>query len=105
MEQCPKLALPCLINFVVTSNCEVEDIPKYTIKGMMTQFTIISEDDNDDCCTRGGSQVTVQLGGVNDTTQVRDNNDSYMASFVPMCNIGITLCPCYLISVINYIHL
>ena len=37
-----------------------------------------------DCSSRGGSQVSVQLGGVNDTTQVRDNIDgSYMASFVP----------------------
>ena len=65
-------------------NCKVADIPKYTIKGMKTQFAIFTMLNNGDRCSRGGSQVIVQLEGVNDTTQVRDNNDgSYMASFVP----------------------
>ena len=64
--------------------CTMADHPKYCIKGKRTKFTIITKDDNGDRCSRGGSQVRVQLGGVNDTTQVRDNNDgSYMASFVP----------------------
>ena len=64
-------------------NC-VADFPKYSIKGQKTKLTIITKDDYRNPCSRGGSQVSVQLGGVNDTTQVRDNNDgSYMASFVP----------------------
>ena len=63
----------------------VVDLPEYyIIKGQKTQFTIITKDDHGDCCSRGGSQVSVQLGGVTDTTLVRDNNDgSYMASCVP----------------------
>ena len=66
-------------------NCKVAaGVPKYSIKVMKTQFAIITKDDNGDCCSRGGSQVSVQLEGVNDTTQVRDNDDgSYMASVVP----------------------
>ena len=64
-------------------NC-VTDFPKYSIKGQMTKLTIITKDDNGDHCSRRDSQVSVQLGGVNDTTQVRYSNDgSYMASFVP----------------------
>ena len=63
----------------------VVDLPEYyIIKGQKTQFTIITKDDHGDCCSRGGSQVSVQLGEVTNTTQVRDNNDgSYMASCVP----------------------
>ena len=53
-----------------------------TVKGK-TELTITTKDANGDSCT-GGSQVGVQLGEVNDITQVGDNNDgSYMASFVP----------------------
>ena len=62
----------------------VIDLPRYCVKAQKTKVTIITKDKNGDRCSRGGSQVSVQLGGVNDTTQVRDNNDgSYMASFVP----------------------
>ena len=65
-------------------NCEVVDMPKYSIKGMKMEFTIVAKHDNGDCCSRGGSQVSIQLEGFNDTTQVRDNDDgSYTASFVP----------------------
>ena len=64
--------------------CEIVGIPKYIIKGKEKTVTLITKYDNGDRCSRRGSQVSVQLGGVNDTTQVRDNNDgSYMASFVP----------------------
>ena len=62
----------------------VADLPRYSVKGQNTKFSITTEDKNGDQCSRGGSQVSVQLGGVNDTTQVRNNKDgSYMASFVP----------------------
>ena len=80
-EALPQFGLLCSVD---PQNCEVVDLPKYIIKGKETKVTIITKLNNGDCCSRGGSQVSVQLGGVNDTTQVRDNNDgSYMASFVP----------------------
>ena len=80
-EALPQFGLFCSVD---PQNCEVVDLPKYIIKGKETKVTIITKLNNGDCCSRGGSQVSVQLGGVNDTTQVRDNNDgSYMASFVP----------------------
>ena len=73
-----------LVCSVDPHNCEVVDLPRYIIKGKKTKVTIITKLNNGDYCSRGGSQVSVQLGGVDDTTQVRDNNDgSYMASFVP----------------------
>ena len=64
-------------------NC-VANPSMYSVKGQKAKFIIACKDVNELDCSRGGSQVSVQLGGVNDTTQVRDNNDgSYMASFVP----------------------
>ena len=78
----PQFGLLCSVD---PRNCEVLNPPKYIIKGKNTEVTIITKDDNGDHCSRGGSQVNVQLGGDNDTTQVRDNNDGcYMASFVPL---------------------
>ena len=86
MEFVPaKTALPqfgklCLLD---PCNCEVANLSKYIIKGRKTSVTIITKLNNGDRCSTGGSQVSVQLAGVNGTTQVRDNNDgSYMASFV-----------------------
>ena len=80
-EALPQFGLVCSVD---PHNCEVVDVPKCIIKGKETKVTIITKYDNGDCCSRGGSQVSVQLGGVDDTTQVRDNNDgSYMASFLP----------------------
>ena len=66
--------------------CQVVDISKYFIKGKKIELSIITKLNNGDGYFRGGSQVSVQLGEVNDAAhaQVRDNNDgSYMASFVP----------------------
>ena len=77
----PQFGLLCLVD---PHNCEVVDIPKYSIKGKNIEFTIITKLDNRDHCSRGGNQVSVQLGGVSDAIQVRDIDDgSYMASFVP----------------------
>ena len=77
----PQFGLLCSVD---PHNCEVPDIPKYCIKRKNIEFTIITKLDNGDRCSRGGSQVSVQLGGVSDATQVRDVDDgSYMASFVP----------------------
>ena len=81
-EDLPQFGLLCSTATPDPHNC-VAGVPKYSIKGQKTKFTVITKDTNGDHCT-GGSQVSVQLGGVNGTTQVRDNNDgSYMASFVP----------------------
>ena len=80
-ETLPQFGLLCSVD---AHKCEVVGIPKYIIKDKEATVTLVTKDDNGDRCSRGGSQVSVQLGGVNDTTQVRDNNDgSYMASFVP----------------------
>ena len=65
-------------------NCELSDIPMHCVKGKETEFMITTKLDNGDCCYSGGSQLSVQVEGVNGETQVRDNNDgSYVASFVP----------------------
>ena len=80
-EILPQFGLLCSVD---PPNCEVSDIPKISIKGKNIEFTIITKLDNGDRCSRGGSQVSVQLEGVSDATQVRDVDDgSYMASFVP----------------------
>ena len=77
----PQFGLLCSVD---PHNCEIANIPRYTIKGKETEFTIISKEENGDRCLRGGIQVSIHLGEMNGTTQVRDNNDgSYMASFVP----------------------
>ena len=72
-EALPQFGLLCSTARPDPHNC-VGYAPKYSVKGQKTKFTIITKDDNGDHCSRG-SQVGVQLGGVNDTTQVRDNND------------------------------
>ena len=80
-ETFPRFGLVCSVD---PHNCEVDEIPKCFIKAKQTEFTIITKLSTGDRCSRGGSQVSVQLDGVNVTTQVRDNNDgSYMASFAP----------------------
>ena len=80
-ETFPQFGLVCSVD---PHNCEVVDIPKYSIKAKKTEFTIITKLNNGDDCSRGGSQVSVQLRGVNDSVQVRDNDDgTYMASFIP----------------------
>jgi len=71
------------------NNCKVVDLPKYAIKGKMTEFTVITRDDNGGCCF---GHVSVLLDKINDTTQVKDNNDgSYMVSFVSQKIGGIKL--------------
>ena len=80
----PQFGLLCSTNSPDSYNCDIVDLPKYCIKEKKAKFTVITKDSNGHHCLKGGSQVSVQLGGVNDTTQVRDNNDgSYLASFVP----------------------
>ena len=67
-----------------SQNCEVIELSRYSIKGKKSKCTIITKDESNNRCCRGGSRVSVQLGAVDCTTQVIDNDDgSYMALFVP----------------------
>ena len=80
-EVLPQFGFLCSVD---PHNCEVVDLPKHIIKDRNTGITIISKLNNGDQCSSGGSQLNIQLGGISDTTEVRDNNDgSYMAYFVP----------------------
>ena len=82
-ETFPQFGLLCSTARPDHHNCKVNP-PKYCIKGKKAKFTIVIKDNNGISCSRGGSQVTVQLGGVKDTSQVRNYDDgSYIASFVP----------------------
>ena len=82
-EVLPQFGLLCSTAKPDPHNCEIVGVAKYCIKGK-TEFTITTRDANEDRCT-GGSQVSVQLGGVNDAIRVRDNSDgNYMASFVSL---------------------
>ena len=70
-----------------TNNSEIlGTLPKYWFQHCHTQFCILAKDRKGCNCTKGGSQVCVQLKSfTGDVTagEVRDNNDgSYMASFV-----------------------
>ena len=65
---------------------EVIDLPGIAYCGHKVEFKIVEKDSKGKNCTKGGSQVSVQLESfTGDVTagEVRDNNDgSYMASFV-----------------------
>ena len=77
----PQFGLLCSVD---PDNCEIFGIPKSCVKGKETEFTVITKLDNGDRCSTGGSQVNVQLGEVNNSTKVKDNNNgSYVASFIP----------------------
>ena len=65
---------------------EIHYLPKYCFCNKPIEFYILAKDKKGRNCTKGGSQVSVQLKPfTGDVTagEVRDNNDgSYMASFV-----------------------
>ena len=68
--------------------CEVVDLPGFMFKGHKTNITIIAKDNNGQCCFEGGSRVSVQLEGGNNShsidLQVRDNSDgSHVATILP----------------------
>ena len=66
--------------------CEVVNLPNYITVGKELKLSIITKYRNGSQCSKGGSQVSVQLEsntGEVTSVQVRDNNDgSYMASVV-----------------------
>ena len=75
-----------LFTFANPHTSEVIDLPGIAYCGHKVEFKIIAKDSKSKNCTKGGSQVSVQLESfTGDVTagEVRDNNDgSYMASFV-----------------------
>ena len=70
---------------------EIVNLPNPIPFGKKVEFTIITKYHNGHHCSRGGSQVSVQLesnSGEVTAVQVRDNNDgSYVASFATQ-NVG-----------------
>ena len=83
-EILPQFGFLCSTDSPDPYNCNIVDLPKYSIKEKKTKFTIITKDNNGDRCSRGGSQVSVKFEEADDATPARDNNDgSYEASFVP----------------------
>ena len=79
-EALPQFGLLCSVD---PHNCEIFDLPMCFIKDKEVKVTIITKLNNGDYCSKGGSQVSVQLVGVNDTTEVWDNIDgSYMSQQV-----------------------
>ena len=79
----PQFGFVCSTNSPDPYNCNIVDLPKYSIKEKKTIFTVITKDNSGDRCFRQGSQVSVEFEGVDNATQVRDNNDgSFKASFV-----------------------
>jgi len=74
-----------LFTNVDPATCEIVNFPNPIHVGEVVEFTIITRYHNDHCCSRGGSQVSVQLessSGEATAIQVTDNNDgSYVASF------------------------
>ena len=75
-----------VFTFANPHTSEVVNLPGIAYCGHKVEFKIIAKDSKGKNCTKGGSQVCVQLKSfTGDVTagEVRDNNDgSYMASFV-----------------------
>ena len=95
-EILPQFGLLCSTVTPDPHNC-IAIPPKYSIKGNKVGFTIITKDKNGDHCSRGGSQVSIQLGGVSDTTQVRDVDDGSYHSDKSKLYTGMQplVFPCY----------
>ena len=75
-----------LFTFANPHTSEVIDLPGIAYCGHRVEFKIVAKDSKSKNCTKGGSQVSIQLksftGNIT-AVEVRDNNDgSYMASFV-----------------------
>jgi len=79
------LAVLCSTAAPDPQQCQTIDVPKSAIIGKKVEFTIITRDNDGDRCFReGADQVSIQLGGVNNTILASDNNDGvYVACFVP----------------------
>ena len=75
-----------LFTFANPHTSEVINLPGIAYCGYKVEFKMVAKDSKGKNCTKGGSQVSMQLKSfTGDVTagEVRDNNDgSYMASFV-----------------------
>ena len=75
-----------LFTFANPHTSEVIDLPGIAYCGCKAEFKIIAKDSKGNHCTKGGSEISLQLTSfTGDVTagEVKDNNDgSYMASFV-----------------------
>lgn len=81
----PQLGQLCLTD---PSKCELVDLPGFVLKDRKTNITIITKDDRDQCCFKGGNRVSVKLEGANDSSTidlvVKDNCDSsHVATIAP----------------------
>lgn len=81
----PQLGQLCLTD---PRKCEVVDLPGFVFKGHKTNITIITKDNDGQCCFKGGSRVSVQSEEENNSRavdlQVRDNSDgSHVATILP----------------------
>ena len=66
-------------------NCEALGIPEMVSKGDKVKFKILTKDQSNHLCNKGGSKVVIQAQSSRDVTpvEVKDNKDgSYSASFV-----------------------
>ena len=76
-----------LFTLIDPSASEVADLPQYAFVGQAVTFTITTKYYSGHYCSKGGSQVVVQLEYATEgamVAQVKDNNDgSYTASFTP----------------------
>ena len=67
-------------------NCEVFDIPEMVSKGEKVKFKVVTKDQSNHLCNKGGIQVVIQAQSSREsitTVGIKDNKDgSYSASFV-----------------------
>ena len=81
-----------LFTFANPHTSEVINLPGIAYCGYKAEFKIIAKDSKGNHCTKGGSQISLQLKSfTGDVTagEVKDNNDgSYMASFVVVEQVG-----------------
>ncbi|XP_065902928.1 tripartite motif-containing protein 2-like [Dysidea avara] len=81
---------------IIADNCEVTGIPAQPLVASKLDFTIITKNRCDGCCSKGGCHIVVQAqssrGGDVVPVEVKDNNDgSYSASFVTKQVGGVNL--------------
>ena len=75
-----------LFDDVCPGNFEISNIPKIAAKGDGVSFKVVTKDQNEQPCQKGGSRVIIQAqssrGDVSPVELKDNNNGSYLASFV-----------------------
>ena len=78
-------------DYAIPGNCEVTDIPLEPLVGNRIDFKIITKNQNNSCCSNGGSHIIAQVqpsrGADVVPVEVKDNKDgsedgSYSVSIV-----------------------